>query len=415
MSQSPTSWSNMRRISVPTFWRDIRVLKWAFQLVVLALVIALFAVLWRNLQESLRDLGLTLGFDFLNTRAGFHISEGLPFDPNETMLKAYGVGVVNTLYVSAVGIVLATLVGTLVGISRLSANWLVNRMALVFIELMQNIPLLVQLFFWYVLIRSLPAQQHGEIIQIPSRLVIGSLEIPPLMYISQRGAALPGIELTDSFESWWPVFVLSLIAAFAAWWIRGKLMEQRRRPPTGQFWAAITAVAAALGLGWVFLQSAPIRVVIPALTEKGLIVNYVGGWVISNSLQALLIGLVLYTAGFIAEAVRAGIQSVPHGQIEAATSLGLTRGQQLRLIVLPQALRVTIPPLMNQYLNLAKNSSLAIVVGYHDLYNVSQTIGNQSGQNVQIVLLMMGTYLVMSLFISLIMNIVNKRIQIRER
>jgi general L-amino acid transport system permease protein len=168
-------------------------------------------------------------------------------------------------------------------------------------------------------------------------------------------------------------------------------------------------------VGWIIVPGSPIRIIIPELVGEGVIVNFSGGWLLTNNFQALLLGLTLYTAAFIAEAVRSGIQAVPHGQIEAATSQGFTRGQQLRLIVLPQALRVTIPPLINQYLNLTKNSSLAIAVAYPDLFNVSQTIGNQTGQSIQILMMVMVTYLAMSLTISLIMNVVNQRMQIKER
>jgi general L-amino acid transport system permease protein len=281
---------------------------------------------------------------------------------------------------------------------------------------MQNTPLLVQLFFWFVLIRSLPAQEHGVIISIPpASMPLGPVAIPPLAYFSQRAAALPGIQTTDSFRFWWPFILLALIVAVVAWRVRVVLKERQGLPPTGQFWWATAGLFFTLALGWVIVPGAPLRIVIPVLTGEGLIVNYVGGWQVSNSMQALVIGLVLYTGAFIAEVVRAGIQSVSYGQIEAATSLGLTRGQQLRLIILPQALRVILPPLVNQYLNLTKNSSLAIAVGYPDLYNVSQTIGNQTGKNIQIVALMMATYLVMSLIISFVVNVINRRIQIVER
>lgn len=415
MSQSPPAFSAEHHAPVP-FWRDVRVLNWVFQFAVLLVVIALLATLAGNLQRNLAELGLKISFDFLNTRAGFGIGEGPAFDPDDTFFRAYLVGVVNTLRAALVGVVLATVVGTLAGIARLSRNWIVRNIALVYIEIMQNTPLLVQLFFWFILIRSLPAQERDVIGKFPPQAItLGPVQIPPIAYFSQRAAALPGLETTSAFTYWWPFVVLGLIAGAVAWRTRIRLQERQGRPLTGQLlWAAIAFVAV-IALGCVLVSGVPVRMVIPTLTAEGIVTNYVGGWVLSNSFQALLIGLVLYTGAFIAEVVRSGIQAVSYGQIEAATSLGLTRAQQLRLIILPQALRVIIPPLMNQYLNLVKNSSLAIAVGYPDLYNVSQTIGNQSGQNIQIVMLVMGTYLVMSLTISAILNIVNRRIQIVER
>jgi general L-amino acid transport system permease protein len=192
---------------------------------------------------------------------------------------------------------------------------------------------------------------------------------------------------------------------------------QRREgiPPTGQWVWASLAFVLILALGWWIVPGAPLEIEIPELAGDIRIFSYVGGWQLSDTLMALLIGLVLYTAAFIAEVVRAGIQAVSYGQIEAATSLGLTRGQQLRLILLPQAMRIIIPPLINQYLNLTKNSSLAIAVGYPDLFNISQTIGNQTGQNIQVITMVMATYLLFSLVISLVMNFVNQRLQIVER
>lgn len=415
MSQPSSFFSSKNHAPVP-FWRDIRVVRWIFQIVVLLIVMALFAILAENLQTNLARLGLRLNFQFLNTRAGFRISEGLKFDPNDSFFRAYQVGIVNTLRASGVGIVLATLVGTVAGIARISQNWLVRNISLVYIEIMQNTPLLVQLFFWFVLIRSLPAQDRDTVGRFPpGPITAGPIQIPTLIYFSQRAAALPGLETTSGFGFWALFLLIGLVVGVTVWHIRKQLLKRQGRPAAGQFlWAGVAFLTVAI-LGCVVAPKVPVRVVIPVLNPQGIVANYIGGWVISNSFQALIIGLVLYTGAFIAEAVRAGIQSVPYGQIEAATSLGLTRPQQLRLIILPQALRVTIPPLINQYLNLAKNSSLAIAVGYPDLYNVSQTIGNQSGQNIQIIALVMGTYLLMSLVIAGIMNFVNKRIQIVER
>jgi general L-amino acid transport system permease protein len=402
--------------AVVPFWRDIRVLRWVFQIVILALVILGVYTLAHNLVTNLEDVGLSLSFQFLSRPAGFSISEGPYFDPRSTILNAFLVGVANTLRASVVGITLATMLGTLVGIARLSRNWLVSRIALTYIEIMQNTPLLVQLFFWFTLVKALPKQQRDTIIQVPPQgFGIGPLKIPPLAYFSQRAAALPGIQSLESFHLWWPFMVGGLVVAAVAWRVRVYLKERAGHPPTGQFWWALAGLLGIAALGWLIVPGVPLRVTIPTLTGSAKIVNYEGGWVLSNNFQAVLLGLVLYTAAFIAEVVRAGIQAVPYGQIEAATALGLPRALQLRLIILPQAMRVIIPPLINQYLNLVKNSSLAIAVAYPDLFNISQTIGNQTGQNTQVIIMVMAAYLSISLTISLLLNIINKRMQIVER
>ncbi len=415
MSESSSILSLEEQAAVP-FWRDIHVLRWLFQIIVLVLTVLFLGLLANNLVTNLRKVGLSLSFEFLFRPAGFSISEGPPFDPRAPVWKAYLVGVANTLRAAGIGIVLATILGTIVGIARLSRNWLVSRVALVYIEIMQNTPLLVQLFFWFTLVKALPSQQRETIIRVPYQtLHLGPVEIPPLAYFSQRAAALPGLQTQESFRFWWPFLVLAFVTAYIAWRVRIYLKEREGHPPTGQFWWATGAFVLSLVIGWLVVPGSPLRITIPTLVGEGRIVNYEGGWVLTNNFQALLLGLVLYTAAFIAEVVRAGIQSVPYGQIEAATALGFTRGQQLRLIIMPQALRVIIPPLINQYLNLTKNSSLAIAVAFPDLFNVSQTIGNQTGQNTQVIAMVMGSYLMMSLSISLVMNIVNKRMQIVER
>lgn len=417
MGESSTTYSTEYHAAVP-LWRDIRVLRWFFQFIILFLVIALFVFLARNLTANLKQRGLDLSFTFLTRPAGFNISEGtkwLNFDRTSTMWQAYAVGVANTLRAAGIGIALATILGTVVGIARLSGNWLISRIALVYVEIMQNTPLLVQLFFWFTLVKALPRQQVSEIASVPGRTIkLGPLGIPPLAYFSQRAAALPGIETLESFRLWWPFLVVALILAGAAWTVRVRMKNRKGEPPTGQFWWAITAFLTILIVGWLIVPGTPLRIVIPAI-EGDPIARYVGGWILSNNFQALLLGLVLYTAAFISEVVRSGIQAVPYGQIEAAKSLGLMPGQRLRLIILPQAMRVIVPPLINQYLNLVKNSSLAIAVAFPDLFNISQTIGNQTGQNVQVIAMVMGTYLTMSLLISAVMNYVNRRMRIVER
>jgi general L-amino acid transport system permease protein len=415
MSESSPTFSQGHHAPVP-FWRDVRILRWLFQLVVLALVIGGLWLLIRNLLTNLEEVGLNLSFAFLRQPAGFEISEGPTFDKRDTVWQAYLIGIVNTVRIVGIGILLATIIGTVAGIARLSTNWLTRRVAVWYIELIQNTPLLLQLFFWYTLILALPRQRRDEILSIPRQQIdLGPLHIAPFAYFSQRGAVLPGIEKMASFNAWLPFVGIGLLIAAIVWVVRVRLRERQGLPPVGQFWMALGAFVGVSVIGGIIVPSAPFRIVIPELTGEGIIVNYAGGWQLTAPFQAVLLGLVLYTAAFIAEVVRAGIQAVPGGQVEAATALSLTRGQQLRLIILPQALRVIIPPLINQYLNLAKNSSLAIAVGYPDLFNVSQTIGNSTGQNVQRIIMVMVTYLAFSILISLVMNYVNKRIQLVER
>ena len=414
MSEASDTFKAEHHASVP-LWRDIRVLSWVVQFAVLGIVIFLVLIMGRNLVTNLDDLGLTMNLDFLSRPAGFAISEGPEFDIRQTMGRAYLVSIVNTLRVAGVAIVMATILGIFVGIFRLSQNWLLSRIMLVYIEIIQNTPLLVQLFFWLTLILALPRQKHDEIIRIPGQTIqIGSFQMPTLAFVSQRAAALPGIELLDAFREWWPFLIIGVVVAAAAWRLRVYLKEREGRPPTGQFVWAVTGFLVVAVIGWLIVSGAPLRVVFPQLVGDP-IANYEGGWILTNNFQAILLGLVIYTAAFIAEAVRAGIQAVSAGQIEAARALGLTRAQQLRLVILPQATRVIIPQLINQYLSLAKNSSLAIAVGYPDLFNTSQTIGNQTGQNIQIILMVMLTYLSISLTISIIMNYVNERMQLVER
>lgn len=414
MADTSRALSSSDHAAVP-FWRDVRVLRWLFQIVVLLLVIGAGYWLINNLLTNLKEVGLSLDFGFITRPAGFDISEGPPFEKTDPIWKAYTVAISNTVRVVVAGIILTTILGVIVGIMRLSQNWLARQVALIFIEVLQNTPLLLQLFFWFVLIRALPALRKDEVAALPS--VNNALGIPPIMYFSQRGAAVPGIEALPSFGAWLPYLIAGIVLAIIAGYAWTKYKERQGRPPVGQFWVALATLIVILALGWVIVPDAPIRLTMPTLESvgDGPIVRYLGGWELSNSFQAILFGLVLYTAAFVAEVVRAGIQAVPHGQIEAATALGFPRGQQLRLIILPQALRVIIPPLINQYLNLAKNSSLAIAVAFPDIYNISQSIGNHTGQSVQVVIIMMSTYLIFSLVISLIMNIVNKNIQIVER
>jgi general L-amino acid transport system permease protein len=386
------------RKAVP-FWRDERVLKVLAQIafVILVLAVGLWAL------SNYRERGLMFSFGFLDEEASFDLAEGIPFSPTDSYARAFLVGVVNTARVASLGIVLATLLGLVTGIARLSDNWFVSKIASVYIEIIRNTPLLVQLFFLY----------FAVILKLPKLKVkdeITAITLPGPTYLSNRGLAMPRPRPSDSFGSWWPFLVVALVVAVVLLILRARGVQRTGRPSFNFLWVVI-ALLAVPAIGWLVVPGNPLVLDVPFV--KGLRAE--GGTVLSPEFVALTLGLVVYTGAFIAEVVRAGILSVPKGQTEAARAQGFTNGQILRLIVLPQALRVIIPPLISQYLNLTKNSSLAVGIGFLDLYAVSHTMLNQSGRVVEVFMMIMASYLSMSLTISLIMNIVNRRIQIVER
>ena len=302
-----------------SFWRDRRFWQIATQVIAVIIAIAIAMVLWINVTRNLQRLGIEFGFDFLQQEASFDIGETpINYQPTDSYSRALWIGLLNTLRVAIAGIILTTIVGISAGIARLSDNWLVRNIALVYVEIFRNTPLLLQLLFWYsAVFLSFP--------NVSNRISVGGL-----IYLSQDGLEVLGFRF-------------------------------------------------------------------------------------SSELAALLIGLIFYTGAFIAEIVRGGIQSVSKGQWEAARSLGLKPGLIMRLVIFPQALRVIIPPLTSQYLNLTKNSSLAIAIGYPDIYFVASTTFNQTGKAVEVMILIMLTYLTFSLIISLIMNLFNRSVQVKER
>ena len=384
--------------SVP-FWRDIRVLRVIGQVVFLLLIAGALWWLLNNLQNNLQAIGLRIGFRFLRDTAGFPISEGLRYDPTDVNGYAFWVGIVNTIRVAVIGIVFATILGTVVGVARLSSNWLVRKLAGIYVEIIRNIPLLVQLFFWYfaVMITALP-------------MVKSAIRLPGSIYLSRRGVYIPWATPTDSFRTWMLYVLGGLVLAIIVYVLRRVQLKRAERPGFPIVWAAITLVVAGIG-GWFLTSGSPLALTVPVLQKF----NFEGGLWLSASFTALVLGLSVYTGAFIAEIVRAGILAVSKGQTEAAKAGGLTRVQILRLVILPQALRVIIPPLASQYLNLTKNSSLAILIGYYDLMNVGTTIFNQTGRAVEMILLIMASYLTMSLFTSLLMNWYNRRMELVER
>ena len=388
-------------------WRDIRVLRVLAQVVVLLAVAIGIGFLANNLLSAMADRNLTFGYGFLGQRAGFEIGESpVPYDANDTYGQAFLVGVLNTLFVSVVGIVLATVLGVVLGVARLSPNWLLARAAAVYVEIIRNTPLLLQLFVIYFVV----------LVQLPP--VEDSISVGGAVFLNQRGLFVPSPQFSSTLPAWLGIVVVASALALAARAIGARREAARLQRGDRGGWlnrhaglvgavAVLVVAVAAL----VVLPEAPVRFDVPIAGRF----NFTGGLALSTAFTAILLGLVLYTAAFIAEVIRGGIQAVRRGQVEAARSLGLSEGDTLRLVVFPQALRIIVPPLTSQYLNLAKNSSLAIAVGYPDLFKVGTTMANQTGQPISVIALVMGTYLAISLATSALMNLYNRRVQVLER
>jgi general L-amino acid transport system permease protein len=382
------------------FWRDERVLRVVAQFVSAVVVLALLYWAIANVLAAAHQRGLELGFNFLSQSAGFPIGESpIPYSTTDTFAHAFWVGVLNTLKVVGVGILAATVLGTLVGLARLSSNWLMSHLALAYIEAHRNIPLLVLLLIWYrgVLTTRLPRVQD-------------SIRWPGPIYLNQRGIYLSWPRLTSTGRPFVIAIVTGIILAVIVWRVL-----QRRRVRTGRPTyfgaAAILTLLICAVIGWFFAAGHPFDLEVPILGGF----NFSGGVRMTPEFSALLIGLVMYTAAFIAEVVRAGIQSVDRGQLEAARAIGLRPAEVLGLVILPQALRVIIPPLISQYLNLTKNSSLAFFIGYPELFSIGRIMINQAGRAVPVFAMIMLTYLAMSLLTSFVLNMYNRRIQFVER
>ena len=382
-----------------SIWTDPQARAWIFQLVAIAVVVALGWFLYSNTMINLEKRGITTGFAFLNNTAGFGIAQHLvEYTETDSYGRVFLIGLLNTLLVSVIGIVMATLLGFILGIARLAPNWLISRLATVYIETFRNIPPLLQILFWYFAVMlSLPGPRQ-------------SLGIFENFYLNSRGLYVPAPSVSQTFGLFLAALAVSIVVIiFVARWAKA------RREATGYiFPVALVSIAILLvvpGLA-VVIAGSPLNWTAPKLTGF----NFTGGWVLIPELIALTLALTMYTAAFIAEIVRAGIQSVSHGQTEAASSLGLPPGRILRLVIIPQALRVIIPPLTSQYLNLAKNSSLAAAIGYPEMVSLfAGTVLNQTGQAIEVIAITMSVYLAISISISMLMNWYNKRIALIER
>ncbi len=379
-------------------WNNPKVRSIVSQVLLIALLSWAFWTIFQNTVHNLEQRKIASGFDFLNTTAGFGINQVLFLNYTEesTYGAAFLVGLINTLVLSAIGIVFATILGFIVGIMRLSRNWVIAKLAAAYVEVFRNIPLLLQIIVWYkVVLGPLPGPRQS--------IALGSI------FLNNRGVYSPKPIFADA---WWFVvaafFAAIIGVVFLARWAKKRLDETGQPFPV--FWTSV-AMIIGLPLFVFFITGMPVHLDYPAL--KGF--NFQGGMRIIPEFVAMLLALSIYTASFIAEIVRSGIQAVSHGQTEAALALGLTRGQMLRFVVVPQALRIIIPPLTSQYLNLTKNSSLAVAIAYPDLVAVGGIILSQSGQAIEIIGLWMLVYLSISLATSAFMNWYNAKMKLVER
>ena len=387
--------SNTLRLS--RLWTDERARGVLWQILLVLGLILLAAVVVSNTATNLQRAGLASGFGFLFDTASFDINQRLiHYQSTSTYGRAFIVGGLNTIVVAVLGIAAATVIGFLAGVSRLSRNFLVSRIVGAWVEFTRNVPLLLQIIFWWVVILALPKVRQ-------------SLAFADAVYLNNRGVRMP-----------WPVFgegaplvlaalLAGVVAAFAvARWARARQQRTGRTFPSG--WCALVLIAGATLAAW-FAAGQPVTFDAPVMGRF----NLRGGFNVTPELVALWLALSTYTGAFIAEIVRAGILSVSRGQVEAAGALGLRRGLTTRKIILPQALRVIVPPLTSQYLNLTKNSSLAVAIGYQDIVSIGDTVLNQSGQALEVISIYMAFYLALSLLTSAFMNWYNASIALVER
>jgi len=394
----PTPNPYLREIEKVPFWLDPKKRATFYQIVVFCMVGLLAYYLVSNTVLNLKRQHIATGFGFLYKESSFEIGESvISYSAASSYGRALLVGALNTLKVSFIGIVVTLVIGTIIGIARLSTNWLVSKLAGLYIEVMQDIPVLLQLFFWYAIFyETLPSPRQA-------------LHPVKGLFLSNRGVALP---IPASIPTYKYMLLALLVGCVASYFLRK--WARKRQEETGKIFPVfITSTAMILGfplITWL-VSGAPIKIDVPRLVGF----NFRGGIMLSPEFIALLTGLVLYTSAFVAEVVRAGIQSVSKGQREAAMALGLKPPYVLNLVILPQAMRVIIPPLTSQMLNLTKNSSLAVAIGFPDFVSVANTCINQTGQAVEGVALIMAVYLIFSLSTSAFMNWYNKKAALVER
>jgi len=380
------------------WWREERFRFWASQVLGVAVAAGLIGYFWHNAAVNMARQGIASGFGFLNREAGFEISTTLvSYTPADTYGRALVVGLLNTLLVAAIGCVFTTIFGVLLGIARLSGNWLLRKVTLWYVEIFRNTPLLLQLIVWWDLIRiSAPGPRQAW-------------QIFPSVFVSNRGLAFPVPVWHEAYVWMSAALLIGVLATLgvARW---AKHRQERTGAQFHTIWAGFGLIVL-FPLAVFFAAGAPLDLDKPALAGF----NFRGGTIISPEFAALLFGLIANTSAFVAEIVRSGIQAVSWGQTEAASALGLRQGHVLRLVVLPQAVRVIIPPMTSEYLSLTKNSSLAVAIGFADFVSVANTEMNQTGQAVEVITILMAVYLTISLLISASMNLYNRYVALVER
>ena len=378
-------------------WADERVRGVIFQIAMVLGLVAVAVFIVFNTIANYKEAGLSFGYGFLFDTANFDINQRLAeYASTSTYGRAFVVGALNTILVAVMGVAAATLIGFVTGVLRLSNNFLVSRIVAIWVEFTRNVPVLLQIIFWWLFMLALPKVRQ-------------SLSIGDTVFLNNRGVRLPSPILEDG-----SAIVLATVLAGIAATVAVRLWAKKRQDATGRIfpvgWAGLGLIAG-LPLAVYFILGQPLAFDMPVQKRF----NLQGGVSITPELVALWLALSTYTGAFISEIVRSGILAVSRGQTEAAGALGLRRGQTMRLIVLPQALRVIVPPMTSQYLNLTKNSSLAVAIGYQDIVSVGDTILNQSGQAIEVISLYMAFYLTLSLITSSFMNWYNKRIALVER
>ena len=381
------------------FWRSKRIISILIQAAFAIVVAAAFFYIIKNTISGMEKIGIKLGFDFLSKTAGFSIGEKIiDYSPADSYARAVLVGITNTLKVAIVGIILTSIIGVAVGVARLSSNWIVNKISGLYIDIIRNTPLLVQIFIWYFAVfLNLPKIQE-------------SISWCGIIYFSNRGAVVPWFETTGVFWPWCIFLSIGISSGVYLW--KKKTMQQietgeEQRP----LWWAAGAVFVSVVIAFIVTQKLPCHLSIPTIEGS----MFVGGYKVTPEFASILIALVVYTSTYIAEIVRGGILAIHKGQTEAAKALGFKDFDILRLIIFPQTIRIIIPPVTSQYLNLIKNSSLAVAIGYPDLFNVSNTILNQTGRAVEMITIILLIYLSFSLATSIIMNIFNIHYKLVER
>jgi general L-amino acid transport system permease protein len=376
-------------------WRNVRVLRVAFQALFLLGIAFFLFLLFENLTTNLQVQGIRTDFGYLQQPAGFAIADA-DFRPSQSIWDAIKVGAMNTIKVSLLGILLATVLGVVVGVARLSTNWLVRRSAAIYVETLRNIPVLVIILFWWLAV----------LLQLPAIRRAVDLDV---IVISNRGLVGPGLEQTAVLTGFLMVAVVGLATAIGVWAWRTRIFDRTGHPHHRVLWAG-GALLLFLVAGF-FAFDRPFGISLP---ERGELAT-TGGFRLSPEYAALLIGLALYTASHIAEIVRGSILAVSRGQTEAANAVGLSGFQRMRFVILPQAFRISVPPIANQYLNLVKNSSLGVAIAFPEVTRVTRIAIGQQAPAPQSILVLMGVYLFFSLVIALVMNLINRRLTLKGR